>query len=104
MGRKSVYTGDPSDKIDRDVLEAAINLAHDAQSPPIGLRVTVRFYRMVFRNRNHGGRKSWLPTIKPSKTVSNDSEEPQVFMQQSTLLAQEPRYAPLVRGNWARAI
>src|SRR6266851_4851715 len=43
MGRKSVYTGDPSDKIDRDVLEAVINLTHDAQSLPIGLRVTVQF-------------------------------------------------------------
>jgi HlyD family secretion protein len=43
MGRKSVYTGDPSDKIDRDVLEAVIDLTHDAQSLPIGLRVTVQF-------------------------------------------------------------
>src|SRR3977135_3367457 len=43
LGRKSVYTGDPSDKIDRDVLEAVINLTHDAQSLPIGLRVTVQF-------------------------------------------------------------
>ena len=43
MGRKSVYTGDPSDKIDRDVLEAVIDLTHDAQSVPIGLRVTVQF-------------------------------------------------------------
>jgi HlyD family secretion protein len=43
MGRKSVYSGDPSDKIDRDVLEAVIDLTHDAQSLPIGLRVTVQF-------------------------------------------------------------
>jgi hypothetical protein len=43
MGRKSVYTGDPSDKIDRDVLEAVIDLTDDAQSLPIGLRVTVQF-------------------------------------------------------------
>jgi hypothetical protein len=43
MGRKSVYTDDPSDKIDRDVLEAVIDLTHDAQSLPIGLRVTVQF-------------------------------------------------------------
>lgn len=43
MGRKSVYTGDPSDKIDRDVLEAVIDLTHNAQSLPIGLRVTVQF-------------------------------------------------------------
>jgi hypothetical protein len=43
MGRKSVYTDDPSDKTDRDVLEAVIDLTHDAQSLPIGLRVTVQF-------------------------------------------------------------
>ena len=43
MGRKSVYSGDPADKIDRDVLEAVINLTPDAQSLPIGLRVTVQF-------------------------------------------------------------
>jgi HlyD family secretion protein len=43
MGRKSVYTDDPSDKVDRDVLEAVIGLTHEAQSLPIGLRVTVQF-------------------------------------------------------------
>jgi HlyD family secretion protein len=43
MGKKSVYTGDPADKIDRDVLEAVIDLTDDAQSLPIGLRVTVQF-------------------------------------------------------------
>jgi multidrug resistance efflux pump len=43
MGRKSVYTDDPSDKTDRDVLESVIELTHDAQSLPIGLRVTVQF-------------------------------------------------------------
>src|SRR5712675_2975776 len=48
MGRKSVYTGDPSDKIDRDILEAVIDLTHDAQSLPIGLRVTVQFLSRSF--------------------------------------------------------
>ena len=43
MGRKSVYTGDPSDKSDRDILEATIDLGEDAQALPIGLRVTVQF-------------------------------------------------------------
>ena len=43
MGRKSVFTGDPSDKSDRDVLEAVINLDSDARSLPVGLRVTVQF-------------------------------------------------------------
>ena len=43
MGKKSVFTGDPADKFDRDVLEATINLGPSAKSLPIGLRVTVRF-------------------------------------------------------------
>ena len=44
MGRKSVYTDDPADKIDRDVLEAVIAITtEDAKSLPIGLRVTVQF-------------------------------------------------------------
>jgi HlyD family secretion protein len=44
MGRKSVYMDDPSDKIDRDVLEAVIAVpTEDAKSLPIGLRVTVQF-------------------------------------------------------------
>ena len=44
MGRKSVLTDDPADKLDRDVLEATISLAgSDTQMPPIGLRVTVQF-------------------------------------------------------------
>jgi hypothetical protein len=51
-------------------IQAVINLTHVAQSVPIGLRVSVRFCLMVFRNSNHGGRQSWLPTIEPSKTKS----------------------------------
>jgi hypothetical protein len=43
MGRKSVYTGDPSDKSDRDILEAVIDLQDDARPLPIGFRVTVQF-------------------------------------------------------------
>jgi HlyD family secretion protein len=44
MGRKSVYTGDPSDRIDRDVLEAAIAInTEGVKLLPIGLRVTVQF-------------------------------------------------------------
>lgn len=43
MGRKSIDTGDPADKSDRDVLEAVINLNGDARPLPIGLRVTVQF-------------------------------------------------------------
>jgi multidrug resistance efflux pump len=43
MGRKSISTGDPSDKSDRDILEAVIGLDNDSLSLPIGLRVTVQF-------------------------------------------------------------
>src|SRR6266852_4389970 len=43
MGRKSISTGDPSDKSDRDILEAVIGLEDNAPSLPIGLRVTVQF-------------------------------------------------------------
>jgi len=43
MGRKSISTGDPSDKSDRDVLEAVIGLDGNPKSLPIGLRVTVQF-------------------------------------------------------------
>lgn len=43
MGRKSISTGDPSDKSDRDILEAVIDLEDNARPLPIGLRVTVQF-------------------------------------------------------------
>jgi multidrug resistance efflux pump len=43
MGRKSITTGDPSDKSDRDVLEAVIDLDDNSKPLPIGLRVTVQF-------------------------------------------------------------
>jgi HlyD family secretion protein len=43
MGRKSISTSDPSDKSDRDVLEAVIGLEGNPLSLPIGLRVTVKF-------------------------------------------------------------
>src|SRR5438445_12299952 len=43
MGRKSISTGDPSDKSDRDILEAVIDLKDTTHQLPIGLRVTVQF-------------------------------------------------------------
>lgn len=43
MGRKNISTGDPSDKSDRDVLEAVIDLDNNDRPLPIGLRVTVQF-------------------------------------------------------------
>jgi HlyD family secretion protein len=44
IGKKSVFTDDPAEKIDRDVLEVTITLSTaDAKLLPIGLRVTVQF-------------------------------------------------------------
>ena len=43
MGRKSISTGDPSDKSDRDILEAVIDVDDNSRPLPIGLRVTVQF-------------------------------------------------------------
>jgi HlyD family secretion protein len=45
MGRKTVETGNPADKSDRDILEAVVDLDQDALVLPIGLRVTVEFVR-----------------------------------------------------------
>lgn len=44
MGKKSVFSDDPAEKIDRDVLEVTIALSgEDAKSLPVGMRVTVQF-------------------------------------------------------------
>ncbi len=43
MGRKSVLTGDPVDKSDRDILEVTAQLDPAANALPLGLRVTVEF-------------------------------------------------------------
>jgi len=43
MGKKSVLTGDPADKSDRDVLEITAQLEDSANALPLGLRVTVEF-------------------------------------------------------------
>jgi HlyD family secretion protein len=44
MGRKSVLSGDPAEKADRDVLEVIIELDQSAKELPIGLRVTAQFF------------------------------------------------------------
>jgi len=49
MGRKSITTGDPSDKSDRDILEAVIDLDDTSRPLPIGLRVTVQFLSNAHR-------------------------------------------------------
>jgi multidrug resistance efflux pump len=43
MGRKTITTGDPSDKSDRDVLEVVIDLDDNTRPLPLGLRVTAQF-------------------------------------------------------------
>jgi len=45
MGRKSVVTGDPAQKADRDILEVTADLNQQANALPVGLRVTVQFIR-----------------------------------------------------------
>ncbi|MGH9665741.1 MAG: HlyD family secretion protein, partial [Bryobacteraceae bacterium] len=45
MGKKSVRTGDPADKSDRDVLEVIAALDTGALELPVGLRVTVQFWQ-----------------------------------------------------------
>jgi HlyD family secretion protein len=42
MGRKSIDTGNPADKSDRDILEVIAELEPDAVELPLGLRVTVQ--------------------------------------------------------------
>jgi HlyD family secretion protein len=44
MGRKSVLSGDPAEKADRDVLEVTIELDKSAKELPVGLRVTAQFF------------------------------------------------------------
>jgi len=43
MGRKTVLTGNPAEKEDRDVLEVTARLDQPANVFPVGLRVTVQF-------------------------------------------------------------
>jgi hypothetical protein len=43
MGHKSVVTGDPAQKADRDILEVIADLNQQVNALPIGLRVTVQF-------------------------------------------------------------
>jgi hypothetical protein len=42
MGRKKILTGDPSEKADRDVLEAMVDLNNSVKLP-VGMRVLVKF-------------------------------------------------------------
>jgi HlyD family secretion protein len=43
MGRRTVLSGDPAEKTDRDTLEVVAELEASAGRPAVGLRVTVRF-------------------------------------------------------------
>jgi multidrug efflux pump subunit AcrA (membrane-fusion protein) len=55
MGRKSVLSGDPAEKVDRDILEVIIELNESAKELPIGLRVTAQFLQGIDKsgNSNH---------------------------------------------------
>ena len=43
IGSKKILSEDPSEKTDRQVVDATVTLGKDAQLLPIGLRVTVQF-------------------------------------------------------------
>ncbi|HKE20838.1 MAG TPA: efflux RND transporter periplasmic adaptor subunit [Bryobacteraceae bacterium] len=45
MGRRHTRTGDPAERSDRDILEVLVDLDPAAKSLPLGLRVTVQFWR-----------------------------------------------------------
>ena len=47
MGRKTVLSGDPAEKADRDVLEAVIELDQPAKELPVGLRISAQFLNAV---------------------------------------------------------
>jgi ABC exporter DevB family membrane fusion protein len=44
MGRRSILSGDPAEKADRDILEVIIELDESGKELPIGLRVTAQFF------------------------------------------------------------
>ena len=46
MGRRKTASGDPSEKSDRDILEALVEFDQPANSLPLGLRVVVQFADM----------------------------------------------------------
>lgn len=58
LGRKTVLTGDPAEKSDRDVLEVLINLETDARVLPLGLRVAVQFLQASPANTLDPGTRS----------------------------------------------
>jgi HlyD family secretion protein len=51
IGSKKILSDDPSDQVDRQVVEATVSLENDAQQLPIGLRVTVQFFSRQARDR-----------------------------------------------------
>jgi multidrug resistance efflux pump len=50
LGRKTVMTGDPSERSDRDVLEVVVLLQSDSKILPLGLRVAVQFLQTGVSN------------------------------------------------------
>jgi hypothetical protein len=49
MGRRSFLRGDPAEKADRDVLEVVTELDRTANELPVGLRLTVQFFKFIRR-------------------------------------------------------
>ena len=57
MGRRSVMSGDPGEKMDRDVREVLVRLDNEPPAPVVGLRVKVRFAQAGETQANLGGRR-----------------------------------------------
>jgi multidrug resistance efflux pump len=51
LGRKTVMTGDPAEKSDRDILEVLVRLQPDDRVLPLGLRVAVQFLETPRANK-----------------------------------------------------
>jgi HlyD family secretion protein len=93
MGRKSVLSGDPAEKVDRDILEVIIELNESAKELPIGLRVTAQFLQGIDKsgNSNHP-----LASKSPDKPDGGAPAQPgDVSSQQEPKIA-APFNAPVI--------
>ena len=65
LGRKTVITGDPAEKGDRDILEVLVRLQPDGKLLPLGLRVAVQFLETRLANDHANARD------KPTSVLNN---------------------------------
>jgi multidrug resistance efflux pump len=64
LGRKTVMTGDPADKSDRDILEVLVRLPPEAKVLPLGLRVAVQFLETPLGNGKVNARETRNPVLR----------------------------------------